>query len=272
MRQTPVRTRRAPGDARSRLRRWWDSRVGRQLLAEIGLLSSLLLFYKTVRLLSADRVSQALQHGYQVMHLERALGIFTETGLQRVALRSETVVRFLNQYYLLADFTVTAAFLVWLFVRHPEPYRRARAVLITMTMVGLTVHLLYPLAPPRMYRPLGFVDTARLIGPSVYGRHSVFGGVANQFAAMPSLHFGWAVLVAWGVIHFGRSRLRWGALLHPVFTLAAIVLTANHYWLDAIIATMIFGISLLVDRAMQRRRAHRADDRDALVAALATAS
>ena len=89
---------------------------------------------------------------------------------------------------------------------------------------ALVIHVLYPLAPPRKYADLGFVDTARLLGPNSYGKGNVFGGVANQFAAMPSLHFGWAVLVAWGVIHYTRRRVRWLAVLHPTLTLAAVVL------------------------------------------------
>ncbi len=237
------------------LLRWWHSRLGYRFLCELALLSSLFVAYKAVRFIAADRVRQALQHGYEVMHLEQALGIFTETGLQRLALRSETLIRFLNQYYLLAHFTVTAAFLFWMFVRHPAPYKRVRGILITMTMFGLAIHLAYPLAPPRMYGPIGFVDTARLFGPSSYGKGSVFGGVANQFAAMPSLHFGWAVLVAWGIVKFAPGRWRWLAIVHPVLTLAAIVLTANHYWLDAIIATAIFAFALVVDRYTTRRRA-----------------
>ncbi len=255
----------------SRVRRWWRSRLGYRFLCELALLSSLFVAYKAVRLAAADRVAQALQHGYEVMHLEQALGIFTETGLQRLALRSEPLIRFLNQYYLLAHFTVTAVFLFWLFLRQPEPYKRVRGILITMTMFGLAIHVAYPLAPPRMYGSFGFVDTARLFGPSSYGKGSVFGGVANQFAAMPSLHFGWAVLVAWGVLKFARSRSRWLAVVHPVLTLAAIVLTANHYWLDAIIAMVIFGLALVVDRFTTRRRAARQRERCGELSGLAAA-
>jgi hypothetical protein len=68
--------------------------------------------------------------------------------------------------------------------------------------------------------------------------------LSNQFAAMPSLHFGWALMVAIGLIVATRSRLRWLWLLHPLVTLLVIVGTANHYWMDAIVATALLGIAL----------------------------
>ena len=75
-------------------------------------------------------------------------------------------------------------------------------------------------------------------GPASYGTGSPYQGFANQFAAMPSLHFGWALVVAWSVIIATTEPTALALVLHPVLTLAAIVLTANHYWLDAIVATL----------------------------------
>ena len=74
----------------------------------------------------------------------------------------------------------------WLYVRHPSTYKRFRLVMIAMTLAGLVLHVLYPLAPPRMFPNLGFVDTGRVVGPASYGRGSAYSGFANQFAAMPS--------------------------------------------------------------------------------------
>ena len=74
---------------------------------------------------------------------------------------------------------------------------------------------------------------------------------------MPSLHFGWALVIAWAVLLATRSRWRYLVLAHPLLTLAAIVLTANHYWLDAVVATFLFGVALGVDRLIERRREHR---------------
>ena len=97
-----------------------------------------------------------------------------------------------------------------------------------------------------MFPHLGFVDTARVFGPASYGAGSPYKGFANQFAAMPSLHFGWALVIAWAVIVAAGSTAAGGTSCsrHPVVTLAAIVLTANHYWLDAVAAMFLFGVAL----------------------------
>jgi hypothetical protein len=93
------------------------------------------------------------------------------------------------------------------------------------------------------------VDTGQVYGPTVYGARPATDSMANQFAAMPSLHFGWALMVAIGLIAATRSRLRWLWLLHPLLTLLVIVGTANHYWLDAVVAAVLLGIALALVRA-----------------------
>jgi hypothetical protein len=146
-------------------------------------------------------------------------------------------------------------------VRHAETYRRFRNVMVVITLTGMVGHLLMPLAPPRMFPKLGFVDTAEVLGPASYGGSGPYKGFANQFAAMPSLHFGWALVIAWAVLIATKSRWRHLVILHPVITLAAIVLTANHYWLDAFVATLLFAFALGVDHVLERRRTRRREIR-----------
>jgi hypothetical protein len=99
----------------------------------------------------------------------------------------------------------------------------------------------------------GFVDTAALYGQSVYGSPEQ-DSLSNQFAAMPSLHFGWAVVVAVGIITVTRSRLRWLWLLHPLVTLGVIVATGNHYWLDAIVAGLLLVLAHQIVAVRQMAR------------------
>jgi hypothetical protein len=230
--------------------RWWRSRLGAPLLLEIVICATLLLIYKGARLIAQGDVSIALHHARQVVDIERALGIFNEEAIQAVALKSTAAIKFLNVYYLYAHFTVTIAFLVWLYVRRPLGYLSARRVLVVVTALGLIGHAMYPLAPPRMLS--GFVDTAALFGPSSYGDGGAYGGLANQFAAMPSLHFSWAVIVAWGLWRFSTSRWRYLGVVHPILTLGAIVLTANHYWIDALIGLVLVPIGIAADRVLPR--------------------
>ena len=239
-----------PTPTPNRFVRWWRSRLGGPLLLEILICVILLGIYKGARLVAEGDVGVALANAHKVVDIERALGVFNEEAVQRLALHSPGFIKFLNSYYLYAHFTVTIAFLVWLYVRHPFGYLSTRRVLVVVTFVGLIGHALYPLAPPRMLD--GFVDTARVFGPSSYGDGGAYGGLANQFAAMPSLHFAWAVVVAWGLWRFSRSHWRYLGVVHPVLTLAAIVLTANHYWLDAFIGLLLVPVGIGFDRVAPR--------------------
>ena len=99
-------------------------------------------------------------------------------------------------------------------------------------MAGLVVQLAFPLAPPRMLRLSGFVDTASLFGPDPYALG--IAKAANELAAMPSMHVGWALLIAMAVISVSSSRWRWAILAHPLITTGVVVVTANHYWTDVI--------------------------------------
>jgi hypothetical protein len=242
-------------------RRWWHSRAGGSLLRELALVVALLLVYKYGRFLGKDHVTAALRNARDVIGLERSLGVFSEARLQDVFLNDTGLIRFLNVYYLVAHVVVTAAAFIWLYARHPSTYRRFRDVMVVITLAGLAMHLLLPLAPPRMFPHLGFVDTAKVFGPASYGAGSPYKGFANQFAAMPSLHFGWALVIMWAVLIATKSRWRYLVILHPVITLAAIVLTANHYWLDAFAATVLVAFGLGVDHLIERRRRRRLEVR-----------
>jgi hypothetical protein len=244
-------------------RRWWHSRFGSSLVRELAIVVALLLAYKYGRFLGKGHVETAVHNARDVIGLERSLGVFTEARLQDLVVTDTGVIRFLNAYYLIAHVVVTAAAFVWLYVRHPSTYRRFRDVMIVITIAGMTLHLLLPLAPPRMFPHLGFVDTAKVFGPASYGAGSPYKGFANQFAAMPSLHFGWALVIAWAVLLATTSRWRYLVLLHPVITLAAIVLTANHYWLDAVAASVLFAFALGIDWLIERWRRRRAEVRTA---------
>jgi PAP2 superfamily len=226
--------------------RWWRSRFGGSLARELVIVVALLLLYKYGRFLVRGHMAAADRNAHRVIGLERGLGVFTEARLQDLVVTSATVVGFLNTYYLVAHVAMTAAAFLWLYIRHPEGYRRFRNVMVIITLAGMLVHLVFPLAPPRMFPRLGFVDTAP------------YKGFANQIAAMPSLHFGWALVIAWATVLVSPSRWRFAILAHPVLTLAAIVLTANHYWLDAVVATLLFVIALVVDHVLERRRTRRA--------------
>ncbi|MFJ7077200.1 phosphatase PAP2 family protein [Streptomyces sp. NPDC098781] len=215
------------------------------LVREFLLVAGLFLVYKFGRQLATGHTGEAFRDADRVWDLERALHLPDEASLQNLLLHGDSLVHLANTYYATVHFPATAAFLVWLYLRRPAHYVWARRVLAAVTAAALVVHLTFPLAPPRMLAATGLIDTGRMYGPSVYGSPQT-DHLSNQFAAMPSLHFGWALMVAVGLIVATRSRWRWLWLLHPMLTLLVIVGTANHYWLDAIVAAALLGPALAV--------------------------
>jgi hypothetical protein len=163
------------------------------------------------------------------------------------------VIKSANVYYAAVHFPATAAFLIWLYLRRPGDYLWIRRTLALLTASGLLVHLAIPVAPPRMLSALGFVDTAAAYGPAVYGPPNQ-NTLADQYAAMPSLHIGWAVMVAIGIIATTRTRWRWLAVLHPIATTLVVIGTANHFWLDGMVALSLLAASLIVVRSISEPR------------------
>ncbi|MGH3506173.1 MAG: phosphatase PAP2 family protein [Nocardioidaceae bacterium] len=215
----------------------------RRLVAmELLLVAGLFLAYKLTRVMIGGSTSDAFVNARRILDLEGVLNLPSEVGVQRLMLESETLTRMANGYYAFVHFPLTVAFLIWLFIRHRPQYFTVRTTLALLTGMALVVHTLFPLAPGRMLGRRGFVDTAAMYGQSVYGAPEQ-DSLSNQFAAMPSLHFGWAVVVALGIITVTSSQLRWLWLLHPIVTLAVIVGTGNHYWLDALVAGLLLVLA-----------------------------
>ncbi|WP_435057081.1 phosphatase PAP2 family protein [Streptomyces sp. bgisy060] len=225
------------------------------LLRELLLVGTLFLVYKLGRLFANGHETRAFRNADRVWDAERAIHLPGEGTIQQLLLHGEPLIRAANAYYAAVHFPATIAFLGWLYWRRPAHYLWSRRILALVTAAALALHLLVPLAPPRMLTASGLMDTARVYGPSVYGATPEADSMANQFAAMPSLHFGWALMVAIGLIATTRSRWRALWLLHPLLTLFVIVGTANHYWLDAIAAAVLLGLALFAVRAPDRRTA-----------------
>jgi hypothetical protein len=237
-------------DSRTEPERGEAAAIDRPPLArELLLVAGLFLVYKFGRQLANGHTAEAFRNARRVWDWERSLHLPGEGAVQSALLHSTALVRTANIYYVAVHFTATAAFLVWLYVRRPDHYLWARRVLALLTGAALVLHLTFPLAPPRMLDVAHLVDTGQTYGPTVYGARPATDSMANQFAAMPSLHFGWALMVAIGLIAATRSRWRWLWLLHPLLTLAVIVGTANHFWLDAVVAALLLGVALVLVRA-----------------------
>jgi PAP2 superfamily len=203
----------------------------------------------------------ALGRGRWLWHLERVLHLPSETTVQQLFLPHPLIVQGFNLYYDGLHFPVLIACLIWLFVRHRDRYSPLRITLVALTGACLLIQLI-PVAPPRMLPGTGMVDTAVLYHQSVYATHAGF--EPDQLSAMPSVHVGWAILVAIMVISAARSRWRWLALLYPALTTLAVVVTANHYWMDGIVAGLILAAVLLIQTGVSRMLARIARRRNAV--------
>jgi hypothetical protein len=191
----------------------------------------------------------ALGRAGWIWRFERAVHLPSEAAIQRVFLPHPLIIQFFNLYYDTLHFPVLIACMVWLFVWHRKQYGRWRTTLVAFTGICLLVQFI-PVAPPRMLPATGLVDTAVQYHQSVYSTTAGF--EPDQLSAMPSVHVGWALLVAVAIIVTARSRWRWLAALYPVMTTLAVVVTANHFWLDGIVAALILTLVLLV-HALARR-------------------
>jgi hypothetical protein len=216
----------------------------RPVLREFGLLAGLYAVWRLARTLPLATTSGAIGRGRRIDSLQHQLHFPTELSLQQFVLRHEWLGRFMNYYYAILHVPALIAFLVWLFVRHRDAYPRWRNALAMVTGFCLVIRFVR-VAPPRFFPELGYIDLASRFGMSVYG--PVGTGVSDQFAAMPSIHVGWAAVVSFGIVAAGTSRWRWVFLLHVVLTALAVSATGNHWWLDGIVAVGLLGLALTID-------------------------
>ncbi|HVV29419.1 MAG TPA: phosphatase PAP2 family protein [Mycobacteriales bacterium] len=223
-------------------------RVSRTLLSlgvEVLLIFALLSLYNLGRTLASGRVKEAEENASHLWHVERSLHLVNEVHLQDLIMHSTALVEWTNRYYVMVHFPLTGIFMVWLFLRYRGSYYRVRNTIVLLTGLGLIFTVLVPLAPPRLFTGDSLIDTMQVFGPTVYDANSTQ-GIANQYAAMPSLHVAWATLVGLAVIRISRSRWRWLAILHPLITIFVVVATGNHYWLDCAVGLLLLAMAAMV--------------------------
>ncbi|MFD0278801.1 phosphatase PAP2 family protein [Kitasatospora sp. NPDC127111] len=226
------------------------------LLREAGTLLALFALWQLVGSLSLMSTEHALDRANWIHRTELAVGLPDEASWQAAVTPYPVAVKAANYYYASMHFAVMIAVLAWVFVRHRARYAWVRNTVVITTAICLVVQFL-PVAPPRMLPQSGFVDVAAEYGQSVYG--GAVGGVvvAAQLSAMPSVHVAWCVLAAVAVIRVSTSSLRWLVVLHPVLTVAVVVVTANHFWADGLVAVAILLFSYAAQARFARWRVRR---------------
>ncbi|HET9172877.1 MAG TPA: phosphatase PAP2 family protein [Actinospica sp.] len=221
----------------------------RPFLFEAALIILLYGLWQLVGSLAGSGDYSAVGRGRWIWDAERAFWLPSERALQDWILPHPLLVQIANLYYASMHFTVLIIFLIWLFTRHRAQYGRWRTVLALLTAACLLIQFL-PVAPPRMVPVTGMVDTAMVYHQSVYG--TIAGFQADQLSAMPSVHVGWAVLVAIAVCSVTRSRWRYLAVAHAALTVFVVVVTGNHFWADGLVACALLPAALGVERVGRR--------------------
>nr|WP_307804854.1 bifunctional glycosyltransferase 87/phosphatase PAP2 family protein [Streptomyces sp. VRA16 Mangrove soil] len=242
--------------------------VWRRVLSRPNLILELLLIrvgysaYQQVRLaatggtISGGRAT-AEEHGRQIHSIERFLHIDIEHWVNHAVVQHAAWLKdFFNFYYTSFHFVVPLSVLAFLYVRRPAEYRWARSALGFATLLALVGFWLYPLAPPRLMPGLGFIDTVHGVQDFSKPNYGTLTQLTNQYAAMPSLHFGWSLWCGIVIVVLARSWwVKAFGLVHPLCTVSAIVATGNHWVLDAVGGATVVGAGFFLTYVLQGPRA-----------------
>lgn len=224
---------------------WFD-------LVEIALVALGFLFYFLVRGAVADRTADALSNARWIVDLQASLGVWVEPRLQTWVLERELLVRAMNFVYFWLDFPLIVGVGLLLFWKRRNCYTLLRDSLLISGGIALIVYWAYPVAPPRFLTEWGFVDTLEQFSNLSYQAQSLQPFV-NPFAAVPSLHVGWAALLAVAV--FGATKnltARLASITTFVLQSVAVVATANHYLFDGVVGLIVCGVAFALALGMQR--------------------
>lgn len=240
------RTGRAP-----RLR--WLPKGGSDALVQLSLFVIADILYETVRGIAESNPAVAFSNARTIVDLEQSTGLFFEQGLQAWAMGERVLVDITNFMYVNSHFVMTTGALVWLYLRHNDRFYFVRNMFMVAMGLALVGYVLMPTAPPRFFPELGFVDT---IAYYVNVKHDS-GLVAlffNPYAAVPSMHVAFALMVSVPALLVVRNRVAkvlWGA--YPLLVTFVVLVTGNHWFMDAVAGAFVAGTSALVAKHVLSR-------------------
>jgi membrane-associated phospholipid phosphatase len=218
------------------------------LLRQLVLFAGAYYVYRIVRGIVDGQATQAFENGRDLVYLERGLGLFFEPGLQAWAEGQEWILWVANVMYVNSHFIVTTTFLAWLYLARNHAYYFVRNMFMVAMGLALALYVAYPTAPPRFLTEWGFIDTvAEFYGDQAETSASV---LYNPYAAVPSMHVAFALMIALPAISLVRHRalkVMWA--LYPLLVSFVVVVTANHYWIDALLGAMVAGAAAWVAKS-----------------------
>lgn len=235
---------------------WRQSR--RLGIQEIAVVVVAFLVYFLIRGAVVDREADAFAHARDLMSLQRDLHVDWEVEMQSWILGHYWAIKIMNWVYFWGHMPLVILFAVYLYVRHRHEYYLTRNAFLASGTIAVIIYWLYPVAPPRLIAESGLLDTMAIYDRVSYNAQEASAFV-NPYAAVPSLHFGWSLLLAVVVARVGRHPIAWAiGIAWPVAMFFAVVMTGNHFVLDAVAGAIVsfagLGIAVAIGRMVSRLR------------------
>jgi len=212
--------------------------------------------YRVVRGLVEGRANAAFQHARELISIERTLHVFVEPSVQAWASGSHFVMVSASWLYVNAQGPVTIAALLYLYLRHNSSFYFVRNMFMIAMAIALVGYVVFPTAPPRLLPEWGFIDTVTDLTPvNITHPSASISALVNPYAAVPSMHVAFAVMLGWPLARLTRHtivRIAW--ILYPFLMVFVIVVTGNHFILDALLGAITAGLSAYGARWLARAR------------------
>jgi membrane-associated phospholipid phosphatase len=222
-------------------------------LHQLALFAFADLCYETVRGVAEGNSALAFANARSIVDAEQGMGLFFEQGFQAWVMGDRLLVDFANFMYVNSHFIVTSCLLVWLYLRHNQQFYFVRNMFMVAMGLALVGYLAFPTAPPRFLPELGFVDTIAYYA-DVRHDSALVAVFINPYAAVPSMHVAFALLLAIPVVQLVRRpvvKVLWAS--YPPLVAAVVIATGNHWWLDAAAGALVALTSALVARFVLSR-------------------
>jgi hypothetical protein len=225
---------------------WFDA------LRQLVLFGGAYYAYRIVRGFADGQTAIAFEHARTLVHAERSVGLFFEPGLQNLLLGQTWIRDGANFLYVNSHFIITTTFLLWLYLARNHAFYYVRNMFMIAMGLALVMYAVYPTAPPRLLPEWGFTDTvADAVGPAAENTAAV---LYNPYAAVPSMHVAFALMIAIPAMKLVTSRaLRFAWSLYPALVTFVVVVTANHFWLDAALGAAVAGVAAVTAHAALAR-------------------
>ncbi|MGA2319882.1 MAG: phosphatase PAP2 family protein [Solirubrobacteraceae bacterium] len=220
-------------------RGWLDA------LRQVSLFAAAYLAYRLVRGLVEGDANAAFAHARDLISLERTLHLFVEPSIQAWGSGSHLLMVTASWLYVNAQTSVTVGALLYLYIRHNRRFYFVRNMFMIAMAIALVGYTVFPTAPPRFMPEWGFIDSVSdFTGVHVSHASASMSALTNLYAAVPSMHVAFALMIGGTLARLVRPRIAkvlW--LLYPFLMTFVIVVTANHFIVDAFLGALTAGVS-----------------------------